>query len=283
MTFGPLVTTQWLAEAWNDGDLTILDASWHMPAAQRNARDEYLGAHIPGALFYDLDALSDRTTSLPHMLAPAEVFSAAIGALGIGSSDRIVVYDTLGLFSAPRAWWTLRAMGHARVAVLDGGFPKWKNEGRPTEQGEVKRAPRTFDAAVHAALVRDLAQIQSNIAGAEAQLIDARSAARFEGREPEPRAGLRGGHIPGSRNVPFSRVVAPDGTLRPPRELAAIFKAAKVDLDRPVIATCGSGVTASVLALALETIDKKAVPVYDGSWSEWGARADTQINTGPAT
>ena len=277
MSFAPLISTQVLADIL--GTVTVLDASWHMPAAGRDPRREYEAEHIPGALFFDIDALSDQTSPLPHMLAPAETFAAAIGALGIGSGDRIVVYDTVGLFSAPRAWWTFRAMGHDNVAVLDGGLAKWKREGRPLESGPVTRAARAFDARLRPALVRDLADIKDNLKAAAARVVDARSPGRFSGRESEPRPGLRSGHIPGSANVPWTALVTGEGTLRPPDEITAAFEGAGVDLSAPIITTCGSGVSAAILALALETIGKTGTPVYDGSWSEWGARSDCEVAT----
>lgn len=277
MSFGPLISTQALADAL--GAVTVLDASWHMPAAKRDPRREYVAEHIPGALFYDLDALSDPASPLPHMLAPAETFAAAIGALGVGSNDKIVVYDTVGLFSAPRAWWTFRAMGHDNIAVLDGGLPKWKREGRPLEGGQVARAPQAFRARLRPALVRSLAAIKDNLTTRAARVVDARSAGRFAGREAEPRPGLRSGHIPQSANVPWTAVVTAQGTLRAPAEIEAAFRDAGVDLSQPIITTCGSGVSAAILALALETVGKTGTPVYDGSWSEWGGRGDCEIAT----
>lgn len=280
MSFGPLVSASWLAGALGEPDLTVLDASWHMPAARRDAHAEYRAAHIPGALFYDLDGLSDRQSDLPHMLADPQTFAAAVGALGIGSDDRIVVYDAAGLFSAARAWWTFRAMGHPRVAVLDGGLPQWQRENHPVESGDVKRAPRTFKAHARPELVRSVDDIAANLAGGAATVIDARGAPRFRGETAEPRAGLRSGHIPASVNVPYASVLTDQGLLRAPDELRAIFGNAGVDPARPIVTSCGSGVTACILALALETMGKRDIPVYDGSWSEWGARTDLPIETG---
>jgi thiosulfate/3-mercaptopyruvate sulfurtransferase len=273
----PVVTTEWLAKHLNEPDLRVLDGSWHMPHLKRDPRAEFEAAHIPGAAFFDIDAIADRTTSLPHMLPDAAAFGAAVGALGVGNADRIVVYDVRGVVSAARVWWTFRAFGHDTVAVLDGGLRKWQAEGRPLERGAAAPARRTFSARLRPELVRDLEAMRANIASRASQVLDARSAGRFAGTEPEPRAGLRGGHIPGSLNLPYETLYRPDGTLKPADELRAAVTAAGVDLSRPVVTTCGSGVTASVLALALYLIGRRDVAVYDGSWSEWGGRADTPV------
>jgi thiosulfate/3-mercaptopyruvate sulfurtransferase len=275
----PLVTTDWLAKHLADPDLRVVDGTWHMPQTGRNARAEFEAAHIPGAVFFDIDAIADRTTSLPHMLPTAEDFGAAVGALGIGNSHRVVVYDVRGVVSAARVWWTFRTFGHEAVSVLDGGLRKWQTEGRPVEHGGSAPARRAFTARLHPELVRDLEAMRANLAGGTTQVLDARSAGRFAGTEPEPRAGLRGGHIPGSLNLPYETLYRADGTLKPPDELRAALTAAGVDLDRPVVTSCGSGVTASVLALALYLVGRRDVAVYDGSWSEWGARADTPVET----
>lgn len=279
MSLDAVVGTEWLAAHLRDADLRVVDGTWHMPQLKRDARAEFEAAHVPGAAFFDIDAIADRGTTLPHMLPTAGEFAAAVGALGIGSGDRVIVYDTRGVVSAARVWWTFRAFGHDAVAVLDGGLKKWRAEGRPVESGAAAPAPRAFQAWPRPELVRDLEAMRVNIGSRAAQVLDARSAGRFAGTEPEPRAGLRGGHIPGSRNLPYETLYRPDGTLKAPDELGKAVAAAGIDLGRPVVTTCGSGVTASVLALALYVLGRRDVAVYDGSWSEWGARADTPIET----
>ena len=273
----PLVTTEWLAKQLDAPDLRVLDGSWHMPQLKRDPRAEFAQAHIPGAAFFDIDAVADHGTNLPHMLPDAATFASAVGALGVGSGDRVVVYDGRGVVSAARVWWTFRVFGHDAVAVLDGGLRKWCAEGRPVESGAASPTPRAFTATVRPELVRDLAAMRANVVGRTAQVLDARSAGRFAGTEPEPRAGLRGGHIPGSLNLPYDTLYREDGTLKAPDELRGAFQRAGLDLARPVVTTCGSGVTASVLALALYLIGRREVAVYDGSWSEWGGRPDTPI------
>jgi len=272
-----LVTTEWLAKHRDEPDVRVVDGTWHMPQLGRDARAEFLAAHIPGAVFFDIDAIADHTTTLPHMLPGAEAFAAAVGALGLGSGDRIIVYDVRGVVSAARVWWTFRAFGHDAVAVLDGGLRKWRLEGRPVEAGEAQPAPRTFAARPRPELVRDLAAVRANLASRAEQVVDARSAGRFAGTEPEPRPGLLGGHIPGSLNLPYETLYRADGRLETPDALRAAMRAAGVDLARPIVTSCGSGVTASVLALALHRLGRPDVAVYDGSWSEWGGRADTPI------
>lgn len=275
----PLVTTDWLAKHLTDPDVRVVDGTWHMPQAGRDARAEFEAAHIPGAVFFDIDAIADRTTTLPHMLPSAEAFGAAVGALGIGNGQRVVVYDVRGVVSAARVWWTFRAFGHDAVAVLDGGLRKWRAEGRPVQSGSVAPARRAFTARLRPELIRDVEAMRANVVSRAAQVLDARSAGRFAGIEPEPRAGLRGGHIPGSLNLPYETLYRADGTLKEPDELRGAITAAGVDLGRPVVTSCGSGVTASVLALALYLVGRPDAAVYDGSWSEWGSRSDTPVET----
>ncbi|MCI4679577.1 3-mercaptopyruvate sulfurtransferase [Rhodoblastus acidophilus] len=279
------VSTDWLAEHLGAPGIAIVDASWHLSAANRNGADEFLARHIPGAVYFDIDAIADRTSDLPHMLPDPVAFSSAMRALGIGDGMRIVVYDSLGLFSAPRVWWTFRVFGKRDVVILDGGLPKWMAEGRPLAEGGVTPQPRHFTCRLDHTLVasRDDMMAASAKAGEVGvpQILDARSAARFRGDEPETRPGLRAGHIPGSRNLPWESLLA-EGRLKPAPELDAAFAEAGVDLSRPIVTTCGSGVTASLLALALAVLGRDATPVYDGSWCDWGARADLPLARGPA-
>ena len=272
-----LVSTDWLAAHLRDADLRVLDGSWHMPQAKRDPRAEFRVAHVPGAVFFDIDGIADHSTPLPHMLPTADAFADAVGALGVGSGDRVVVYDTRGVVSAARVWWTFRAFGHEAVAVLDGGLPKWKAEGRPIESGETKPARRVLRATRQPALVRDIDAMRANLGTRREQVLDARSAGRFAATEAEPRAGLRGGHIPGSLNLPSDTLMRADGTLLPAAELRKRFEAAGIQFDRPVTTTCGSGITASVLAFALHLLGHPRVAVYDGSRTEWGGRTDTPV------
>jgi thiosulfate/3-mercaptopyruvate sulfurtransferase len=272
-----LVTTAWLAGELGAPDLRVLDGTWHMPQLKRDARREFAEAHIPGAAFFDIDAIADTSVALPHMLPAPEVFAARVGALGIGDGDRVVVYDARGVVSAARVWWTFQAFGHDRVAVLDGGLPKWRAESRPLASGEPHPTPRQFTARYRADLVRDLAAVRANLDGRREQVVDARSPGRFAGTEPEPRAGLRGGHIPGSLNVPYEALYRADGTLLPPEALREVFAGAGVKEGMPVVTSCGSGVTACVLALGLHRIGRRDVAVYDGSWTEWGGHPDTPV------
>lgn len=273
----PLVSTQWLADHLSAPDVTIVDASWYLPGSTRNAREEYAEGHIPGAVFFDLDEIADLSSPYPHMLPPAEKFSSRMRALGIGDGQRIVVYDGSGIFSAPRVWWMFRVMGHRDVTVLDGGLPKWKAEGRELEDLKPFRSPRHFTVRFNQALVRDREQILKNLDSGAEQIIDARSEGRFLGKDAEPRPGLRSGHIPASLNLPFSSLLTQDGTFRTPEELRARFEAIGIDFKKPVTTSCGSGVSAAVLCLALEIIGKQDVALYDGSWAEWGSIADLPI------
>ncbi|MGE0555583.1 MAG: 3-mercaptopyruvate sulfurtransferase [Gemmatimonadales bacterium] len=280
----PVVDPEWLAGHLAEPNLVVVDASWYLPAMARDPKAEYQAGHLPGAIFWDLDALSEQDTGLPHMLPSPETFARQVGALGIGNDDRVVVYDGSGTnLSAPRVWWELRAFGHDRVAVLDGGLAGWRAKGYATEGGIVRRDPTRFVARPRPELVISLEQVTAAIGSGSAQLLDARSAGRFAAREPEPRPGIRGGHLPGSRNLPFGELVDASGRLRSAAELRALFGNAGVDLDRPVITSCGSGVSACALALALAAVGHRDAAVYDGSWTEWGGRADTPIDTGPPT
>lgn len=275
------VSTQWLAERLDAPDIVVVEGSYYLPAQNRDANAEYAQQRIPGAVRFDIDVVKDKGSSLPHMLPRPDAFAAAVGAMGIGDGMRIVVYDGLGLFSAPRVRWTFQTFGAKDVVILEGGMPQWLAEGRPVEDGAPRpRAPRSFTARLDHSAVADADDIARAIESNSAQVIDARAADRFRGEAPEPRAGLRSGHIPGSLNVPSSALVA-DGKLKSPEAILAAFKDAGVDLDRPVMTTCGSGVSAVILSTALESIGKPTRAVYDGSWSEWGA-SDRPVATGPA-
>ena len=274
-----LVTTEWLAEHLHDRNFAVVDGSYSPLGQRRDAEAEYRGGHIPGAVFFDIDAISDHSTELPHMLPGTTQFGAAVGALGIGDGDTVVVYDSIGLYSAARVWWTFRIFGARNVFILDGGLPKWKAEDRPLEEGDVKRTPKKFTAEMNVGAVAMLADVRMALTSDEIQVVDARSAERFSGKAPEPRPGLHSGHMPRSFNVPYSRLIE-NGRLLPRERIAAAFADAGVDLDKPIITSCGSGLTAAILTLALESIGREPKGLYDGSWTEWGSRPDLPAERG---
>jgi len=276
------VSTEWLHQRLDAPDIVVVDGSWYLPAMNRDANAEFLSAHIPGAVRFDIEEIRDTGSPLPHMLPTPEEFSARVGAMGIGDGMTIVVYDGAGLFSAPRVRWTFKVFGARDVVVLDGGFPAWRSEGRPIEEGpERPRARRTFTPRLDHSAVADVADVQRALATGSAQVLDARPADRFRGEAPEPRAGVRSGHIPGSLNLPSSEVVE-NGRLKDLAALQSALDRAGVEPGRPVITTCGSGVTAAILSLALETVGRPARSLYDGSWAEWGSRGELPVETGPA-
>ncbi|MEM8629900.1 MAG: 3-mercaptopyruvate sulfurtransferase [Pseudomonadota bacterium] len=275
-----LVSTAWLANHLNDPDLRILDASWYLPDMNRDARAEYDAAHIPGARFFDIDEISDQRSALPHMAPPTEKFMARMRAMGVGDGHQVVVYDGAGLFSAARVWWTFRLMGKRDVAVLDGGFAKWQAEGRPVEDLPPMVRDRHMTVQRQANLVKDVTQVAAASKLGDYEVIDARGPGRFRGAEPEPRAGLRSGHIPGSKNVHYATLLTGEGTMKDPADLKAIFETAGVDLSKPAITTCGSGVTAAILSLAMERMGKPDHALYDGSWAEWGMYDGLKVETG---
>jgi thiosulfate/3-mercaptopyruvate sulfurtransferase len=277
-----LVSTDWLARHLKDPDLRVLDASWYLPAMARDARAEYQAAHIPGARFFDIDEMSDQRSALPHMAPPTEKFTSRMRAMGVGDGHQVVVYDGAGIFSAARVWWLFRLMGKTDVAVLDGGFPKWRAEGREVEDLPPVVRDRHMTVSRQAGLVKDVTQVAHAAKLGLAEVLDARGPGRFAGTEAEPRPGLRAGHIPGSRNIPFPTLLNADGTMKDPAALRAVFQAAGVDLTKPAITSCGSGVTAAVISLALERIGHRNHALYDGSWAEWGMYEDLPVATGPA-
>ena len=277
-----LVSTEWLAAHLKDPDLRILDGTLFMADEGRDARAEYEAAHIPGARFFDIDDISDSRSELPHMVPPVEKFMSRLRAMGVGDGHQVVVYDAKGLFSAARVWWLFRLMGQDNIAVLDGGFPKWQAEGRPTEDLPPMVRDRHMTVRRQNYMVRDVTQVSAASKLGDHEILDARAAGRFRGDAPEPRAGLRAGHVPGSRNVPYAELLNDDRTMKDPDSLRAVFAAAGVDMAKPVITSCGSGVTAAVINLALERIGKTDHALYDGSWTEWGASPTLPVATGEA-
>ncbi|MFK7880989.1 3-mercaptopyruvate sulfurtransferase [Roseobacter sp.] len=277
-----LVSTTWLSQHLKDPDLRVLDASWYLPDAGRNPREEYDAAHIPGARFFDIDDVSDNRSDLPHMAPPIEKFMSRLRAMGVGDGHQVVIYDGAGLLSSARVWWLFRLMGQENVAVLDGGFPKWQSEGLAVEDMSPLVRDRHMTVRMQNQLVRDVTQVSSASKLGDHVIVDARAAARFRGDAPEPREGLRAGHIPGSRNVPYTALLNDNMTMKDPQTCRTIFEAAGVDLTKPVITTCGSGVTAAILALALERLGHMHWSLYDGSWAEWGMFPTVPVATGDA-
>jgi thiosulfate/3-mercaptopyruvate sulfurtransferase len=276
-----VVSTSWLATRLGSPGLRVVDGSWYLPGTGRDATREYAEGHIPGAIFFDLDASSEAETALPHMLPSEAAFAERMSAFGLNDADDLVIYDGSGAnLSAARVWWTFRVFGHQRTAVLDGGMGKWRSENRPVESGTVTLPRGRFSARLQRRAIRDLAAMRSNLGEAQEQVVDLRPAGRFAGTAPEPRPGLRSGHIPGSRNIPYTELVGPDGTILPENQLRRRLEAAGIDLSQPVVATCGSATSACALILALELLGQSNAAVYDGAWAEWGGRSDTPVETG---
>jgi thiosulfate/3-mercaptopyruvate sulfurtransferase len=275
----PLVSTEWLAA--HLGEVRVVDASWYMPDEKREPAKEFLVEHIPGAVFFDIDGISDHVTDLPHMMPTPEAFAAAVSALGLSDGDTIVVYDGSGVFSAPRAWWALRQMGHEKVFVLDGGFPKWRAEGRVVAKWKREYPePGSFHARPVAALARDYDAVLAHVRNGDAQILDARSASRFIGEEKDPRAGLKSGHMPGATNIHWRSLLTHDNTLKDDHGLQQVFAEKGVDMRAPIVTTCGSGISAAILMLALHKLGAADVALYDGSWAEWGGKENAPVTTG---
>jgi thiosulfate/3-mercaptopyruvate sulfurtransferase len=282
-TNDPLVTTDWLAAHLGDPRIRVVDATFKLPGVLPLPKDDYLAAHIPGAVFFDVDAVSDHSNPLPHMFPTAEQFGRDVGALGIGNGDTVVLYDSGGWVAAPRAWWMFLSYGHRDVRIVNGGLKKWRAEGRAVESGEVKAKPASFKASYDARRVRSIQQMIANVESRAEQVIDARAGERFEGRVVEPRPGLRSGHIPGARSLPYNHLFdATTGAMKPLEDLRKAFADTAIDIARPIVTSCGSGVSAAVLTLALYRLGVEDSALYDGSWAEWGQSEGPPVASGPA-